>query len=166
MYDEVTNLSGSIHEKSSRNETNEMEMFILTSNQESIMFEDLNDDNFLIYAMKAYESPNTILSEFEDDLKRIKYVKRLIKKYNATGDLRERLILNHIIVLGNVFGVGPAVRMLFFKLDEEDYHILKTFLLFLNYMPNSIHSINGKELNSQDITVDIYVARKLRENTK
>ena len=96
------------------------------------MFDNLNDDNFLIYAMKAYESPNTILSEFEDDLKRIKYVKRLIKKYKLTGDLRERLILNHIIVLSNVFGVEPTVRMLFFKFDEEDYHILKTFLLFLN----------------------------------
>lgn len=127
------------------------------------MFDDLNDDNFLIYAMKAYESPNTILSEFEDDLKRIKYVKRLIKKYKATGDLKERLILNHIIVLSNVFGVEAAVRMLFFKFDDEDYHILKTFLLFLNYMPNIIQSINGQEINTKDVTIDLYVANKLRE---
>lgn len=127
------------------------------------MFDDLNDDNFLIYAMKAYESPNTILSEFEDDLKRIKYVKRLIKKYKLTGDLKERLILNHIIVLSNVFGVEATVRMLFFKFDQEDYHILKTFLLFLNYMPQVIQDINGKPIVSGDVTIDIYVAKKLRE---
>lgn len=127
------------------------------------MFDDLNDDNFLIYAMKAYESPNTILSEFEDDLKRIKYVKRLIKKYKLTGDLKERLILNHIIVLSNVFGVEPTVRMLFFKFDEEDYHILKTFLLFLNYMPQVIKNVNGEPIVSGDVTIDIYVAKKLRE---
>lgn len=128
------------------------------------MFDDLNDDNFLIYAMKAYESPNTILSEFEDDLKRIKYVKRLIKKYKLTGDLKERLILNHIIVLSNVFGVEPTVRMLFFKFDEDDYHILKTFLIYLNYMPNLIQNINGKPINSSDVTIDLFVAKRLRES--
>ena len=127
------------------------------------MFDNLNDDNFLIYAMKAYESPNTILSEFEDDLKRIKYVKRLIKKYKLTGDLRERLILNHIIVLSNVFGVEPTVRMLFFKFDEEDYHILKTFLLFLNYMPQVVQNVNGKPIISGNVTIDLFVAKKLRE---
>lgn len=130
------------------------------------MFEDLNDDNFIIYAMKAYESPNTILSEFEEDLKRIKYVKRLIKKYKATGDLKERLILNHIIVLSNVFGVEATVRMLFFKFEKEDYHILKTFLLFLGYMPQLIPSIEGKAIYSSDIMVDLNAARKLKESVK
>ena len=66
------------------------------------MFPDLNDDSYLIIAMKAYDKPNVILSEFEEDLKRIKYVKRLIKKYQISGILKERLILNHIIVLANV----------------------------------------------------------------
>ena len=61
------------------------------------MILDLNDDNFMFYAMKAYESPKCIMSEFEEDLKRIKYVKRLIKRYKATGEIKERLILNHII---------------------------------------------------------------------
>jgi hypothetical protein len=127
------------------------------------MIDDLTEDNFIIYAMKAYESPNTILSEFEDDLKRIKYVKRLIKKYKLTGDLKERLILNHIIVLSNVFGVEAAVRMLFFKLDEEDYHILKSFLLFLNFMPQVVKKINGHFINSSDITIDLFITKKLRE---
>ena len=80
------------------------------------MFDDLNDENFLLFAMKAYESPTCILSEFEEDLKRIKYVKRLIKRYKTTGELKERLILNHLIILSNVFGTKNSVRMLFYKL--------------------------------------------------
>jgi hypothetical protein len=124
---------------------------------------DLNDSTFFMVAIKYYESPNTILSEFEEDLKRLKYIKRLVKKYKATGDLKERLLLNHIIVLSNVFGVEGAVRMLFFKMDKEDHHILKTFLLFLNMMPKMVSEINGKTINSSDITVDFFIARRLRE---
>ena len=86
-----------------------------------------------MFAIKAYNKPNCIMSEFEEDIKRIKYVKRLIKKYVVTGDLKERLILNHIIILSNVFGIEATVRMLFLKLDEKHYPILKTFLLFLNH---------------------------------
>ena len=127
------------------------------------MIENLCDDTFMMFAMKAYDKPNCIMSEFEEDLKRIKYVKRLIKRYRVTGELKERLILNHIIILGNVFGVESSVRMLFFKIDNKDYEILKTFLLFLNYMPKLIPGINGKILNSSDISIDIFVAKKLRE---
>ena len=126
------------------------------------MFDDLNENNFLIYAMKCYNTPNCIMSEFEGDLKRIKYIKRLIRKYKATGDLKERLILNHIIVLSNVFGTEATVRMLFYKIDSSDYHILKTFLLFLSYMPKIIIGINGKNINSSDITVDLDVGQRLR----
>lgn len=127
------------------------------------MIENLNDDNFMIYAMKAYDRPNCILSEFEEDLNRIKYVKRLIKRYKTTGELKERLILNHIIVLSNVFGVEFSVRMLFYKVDKDDYDVLKTFLLFLNFMPRHINGINGKHYNSADIGVDVYVGNRLRE---
>jgi hypothetical protein len=126
------------------------------------MFENLNDDNFIMYAIKAYEKPNCIMSEFEEDIKRIKYVKRLIKKYMATGDLKERLILNHIIILSNVFGIEATVRMLFQKLDEKYYPILKTFLLFLNHMPSIVAGVNGKNINSADITVDLLIGNKLR----
>ena len=127
------------------------------------MIDNLNDDNFIIYAMKAYDKPNVVLSEFEDDLKRIKYVKRLIKRYRITGELKERLILNHIIILANVFGVEASVRMLFYKLDDDDYDILKTFLLFLNYMPKLVIGLKGKNINSSDISVDIFVAKRLRD---
>lgn len=127
------------------------------------MIENLHDDNFMIYAMKSYDKPNCIMSEFEEDLKRLKYVKRLIRRYRVTGELRERLLLNHITILGNVFGVEAAVRMLFYKLDRDDFDILKTFLLFLNYMPKIVSGIRGKNINSSDISVDIFVAKKLRD---
>lgn len=126
------------------------------------MIDDLNDDNFLMFAMKAYDSPNSIMSEFEEDLKRIKYVKRLIKRYRTTGELKERLILNHIIILSNVFGTRNAVKMLFFKLDEEDYDILKTFLLFLQILPDNIVGIQGINIDTRIIKVDLLIAEKLR----
>ena len=126
------------------------------------MLDDLNDDNFLIFAMKCYDSPKCIMSEFEEDLKRIKYIKRLIKRYRTTGELKERLILNHLIILSNVFGTKNAVRMLFYKIDKEDYNILKTFLIFLDYMPSVISGINGTNINSSDISVDLFVGKRLR----
>ena len=126
------------------------------------MIDDLNDDNFLIFAMKCYDSPKCIMSEFEEDLKRIKYIKRLIKRYRTTGELKERLILNHLIILSNVFGTKNAVRMLFYKIDKEDYNILKTFLIFLDYMPSVIPGVNGTTINSSDISVDLFVGKRLR----
>ena len=116
----------------------------------------------MIFAMKAYDKPNCIVSEFEEDLKRLKYVKRLIKRYKSTGELKERLILNHIIILSNVFGVESAVKMLFYRIDKDHYDILKTFLLFLNFMPKVITGVNGKTINSSDITIDVSVGTKLR----
>lgn len=124
---------------------------------------DLSDLNFLIYAMKSFEKPNHILSEFEEDLKKIKYIKRLIRRYINTGNLKERLILNHIIILTNVFGVEPTVKMLFFKLDKKEYSALKTFLIFLNFMPERIRGLNGKDLISSDIPIDMVIADKLRK---
>ena len=126
------------------------------------MFEDLNDDNFIMYAMKAYNSPHCILSEFESDLKRTKYLKRLFRRYKITKVLKERLILNHLILLYNVFGAEPATRILFFKIDETDYDVLKTFLIYLNYMPERVKGIRGKDYMSSDILIDMNVADILR----
>lgn len=126
------------------------------------MIENLCDDNFILFAMKAYDKPNCIMSEFEEDMKRIKYVKRLIRRYRVTGELKERLILNHLIILSNVFGVESSVKMLFYRLDREDYDILKTFLLFLNFMPKFIQGIKGDNIHSGDISIDVFVAKKLR----
>ena len=126
------------------------------------MFEDLNDDNFIMYAMKAYSSPHCIMSEFESDLKRTKYLKRLFRRYKITKTLKERLILNHLILLYNVFGAEPATRILFFKIDEIDYDVLKTFLIYLNYMPEKIKGIRGNDYLSSDILIDMNVADILR----
>ena len=108
------------------------------------MFDDLNENNFLIYAMKSYTSPHCIMSEFEGDFKRTKYLKKLFRRFKVNGELKERLILNHLILLYNVFNVESATRILFYKIDERDYDILKTFLIYLNYMPQKIKGINGK----------------------
>ena len=128
------------------------------------MINDLNDGNFLIYAAKTYERPHILQSEFEDDLKRIKYVKRLLRKYRQTGEFKERLVLNHVIILSNVFGVEATVNMLFFKVDKEDYPLLKTILIYLNYLPNKIRmSFNKYHVRQEEIPVDLEIARRLRD---
>jgi len=123
--------------------------------------QNLTEDNFLIYAMKCYMSPHCILSEFEGDIKRTKYLKRLFRKYKVTKILKERLILNHIILLNNVFGPVATTRILFYKIDERDYDILKTFLCYLRIMPEEIDGIRGKNINSYDIPIDPIVAEIL-----
>jgi hypothetical protein len=125
------------------------------------MFDDLNDDNFMIYAMKAYNSPHCIVSEFESDIKRTKYLKRLFRRYKVTKSLKERLILNHIILLNNVFGPEATARILFYRIDERDYDILKTFLMYLNIMPDAIYGINGKNIYTGDIPIDVNVVEIL-----
>ena len=127
-------------------------------------FEILDDNNFLLYAAKHYDNPQCYeLSEFQDDLKRFKYLKRLFGKYQESDELKERLILNHIIVLYNVFGEATT-RMLFFKL--VGYHsYLKPFLVLLGYMPEKITGIGGdnKTYYSSDIHMDEYIVRVLRK---
>ena len=126
------------------------------------MFEDLNDDNFLMYAMKAYNSPHCIMSEFEGDIKRTKYLKRLFRRYKVTKSLKERLILNHIILLNNVFGAEATSRILFYKIDERDYDILKTFLSYLSIMPDEIYGIRGKKILSSEIPINTDVLEVLK----
>jgi hypothetical protein len=125
------------------------------------MFDDLNEDNFMMYAAKCYTSPHCIMSEFEGDIKRTKYLKRLFRKYKVTKSLKERLILNHIILLNNVFGPEHMARILFYKTDERDYDILKTFLSYLNLMPEIIYGINGKNIRLSEIPLDMDVAEIL-----
>jgi len=127
------------------------------------MFDDLNDENFMIYAMKCYTSPNCIMSEFEGDIKRTKYLKRLFRRYKVSKSLKERLILNHIILLNNVFGPEHTARILFYRIDERDYDILKTFLLYLNTMPEVVRGIKGKTIHTADISVDMDIAEILRQ---
>jgi len=127
------------------------------------MFDDLNEDNFVMYAVKCYTSTSCLMSEFEGDLKRTKYLKRLLRRYKVTKNLKERLILNHIILLNNVFGVEATARILFFRIDEKDYDVLKTFLLYLNILPEMVHGIRGKNIRTDMIPVDMKVADILRK---
>lgn len=98
-------------------------------------FKTLTRDNFLLYAMGRYTNPQCMgMAEFSEDLNRIKYVKRLLKKYNRSGKIRPILLLNHLTILGNVFTPLGAARMLIFKLEPALYPALKTALLYLNYI--------------------------------
>lgn len=100
--------------------------------------EELTEQNFIIFAAKHYDNPQCVDSEeFYDDLNRFKYLKRLLRRYQEHGDLQERLILNHIIVLYNVFGIAAANRMMFYKMEEKYWSEVKTFLVYLNYLPEN-----------------------------
>ena len=124
---------------------------------------DLNDETVELYAIKAYDRLNYVKSEFEEDFKTFRYIKRLLQRYRATGDLKENLVLNHLNLIYNLFGVEAGTRLLFYKIDKLDYKTLKTFLLFLNLMPEVIKSIQGRNINSSTIAVDIVLANILRK---
>ena len=125
-------------------------------------FDDLTNDNILLYAAKAYDKPNCIMSEFKEDMKRFNYLKRLFKRYRKVGELREQLVLNHLVVICNVFGPEVATRILFFKMAKDDYSALKTYLLFLSCMPEKVRGIKGQDLISSEIPVDMTIADILR----
>jgi len=120
-------------------------------------FDELNKDNYLLFAIKYYDNPQSVTREdFEDDLKRIKYVKRLLKRYKNTGVLKIHLILNHLIILFNVFD-DAAVPLLFYNLEQNLWPSLKSFLLFLNRIPEYPRT------SISDIQEDEYCLRTLRE---
>ena len=125
-------------------------------------FDDLTNDNILLYAAKAYDKPNCIMSEFKEDMKRFNYLKRLFKRYRKVGELREQLVLNHLVVICNVFGPEVATRILFFKISKDDYSALKTYLLFLSCMPERVKGIKGHDIISSEIPVDMTIAEVLR----
>ena len=125
----------------------------------------LDESNFLLYAAKHYENTqcyDTI--EFYDELKRFKYIKRLFNRYAEEGDLKERLILNHIIILNNVFGPEATSKMLFLKCRGlEEY--LKPFLLFLNILPEKIENIGIDNITiyTLEIKMNTYILEQLRK---
>lgn len=133
-------------------------------------FENLTDANYLMFAMREYSNEQcTSLEEFYDDLKKIKYIKRLINRFLENGKLKEILILNHLIVFYNVFDNKAATRLLFFKIEEKYWSVLKTFLIYLSMMPDKVYGIKGKDIISSDIQLNQEVIDKLRDfdgNTK
>jgi len=126
-------------------------------------FDDLTEDNFLMFAMREYNNMQcTDIEEFHDDLKKIKYIKRLFNIYKNDGQLKERLILNHLITWYNVFPIQSGTRILFYKIEEHFWPMLKTFLIFLERMPDKIESIRGKTILSTDIKLDDGIVTRLR----
>jgi|TARA_R100000030_G_scaffold97008_1_gene85640 hypothetical protein len=122
----------------------------------------LTEETFLLYAAKHYDNPQLQSEEeFYDDLKKFKYIKRLFNKYAETGKLKERLILNHIVVLSNVFGPEAAVKMLFLRLPEY-LHYLKPFLIMLSVLPERIE-VGDKVYLSSDINIDETIVKRLRD---
>lgn len=123
----------------------------------------LNETNFILFAMNSYDNRNCLdLKEFYDDLKKIKYIKRLLNRYLKEGELKERLILNHIIELYNMFGNNATV-MLFYKLENEFHPLLKTFLVYLGRMPDEIFGARDEVICSNNIAEDLEVANTLRK---
>lgn len=123
----------------------------------------LDDSNFILYAASNYDNPLCYdTDEFYDDLKRFKYLKRLFNRYKETGELKERLIINHIVVIYNVFGPVAATRLLFFKLSE--YHsMLKPFLMMNGMMPDIVVGIDGNNIRSTEISLDPGIIKALRK---
>tara|TARA_B100000683_G_scaffold67544_1_gene66221 strand:+ start:219 stop:587 length:369 start_codon:yes stop_codon:yes gene_type:complete len=118
------------------------------------IFDELTNKNFQFYASKHYDNKQcTSIEEFKDDMQRFKYLKRLFKRYSTAGDLQERLILNHLIIIRNVFGIDAAIKMLFFKVEEQHWPALKTFLVYLNYLREDLYV---------DVPLDVNIVRVLR----
>ncbi len=128
-----------------------------------MLFDNLTSENIMMYAMKIYDKPNCIMSEFKEDMKRFNYLKRLFRRYRKIGEIKELLVLNHLVVLYNVFGAEALTRLLFFKMSKEDQPIVKTYLIFLSCMPDVVKGIKGQDLLSSDIPVDLKIAEVLRE---
>ena len=120
----------------------------------------LTKDNFMLYAMGNYTNPDCMgMAEFNEDLSKIKYVKRLLKKYRRSGRIRPILLLNHLVIMGNVFGQHATARMLFHKLEGEIHPALKTVLMYLNYIDERM-SFDGVAVG--DVPLDMKLAEELK----
>ena len=119
------------------------------------IFDELTNKNFKLYAANNYNNPEcTDVEEFKQDLSRFKYLKRLLTRYEEHGELQERLILNHLIVLYNVFGIEACNKMVFYKIDKNHYPIIKPFLVYLHYLPEDY---------MVDIVMDPHIVEVLRK---
>lgn len=129
------------------------------------MHDRIDDSNFLLYCAKHYDNPHCHdTEEFYEDLRRIKYIKKLITRYVITGELKERLILNHIIILNNVFGPVPLVRIIFLKMEKQLKYV-KPFLVMLNILPDRVYNIGkeGKIFVTDEIEMDPTIIEALRK---
>ena len=123
-------------------------------------FNELTNENYLMFALLHYDNPHCVdIKEYFEDVRKLKYIKRLFNRYKEDGVMKERLILNHLISFYNVFDNEAASRLLFFRVGEEYHSLLKTFLVFLNRMPEKIND----NLYSSDIQLDEKITEILRK---
>ena len=128
------------------------------------MFDDLTEENYILYAVQNYDNHQcTGLKEFYDDLNYIKYTKRLFNRYLTTGILKERLIVNHLIFLYNNFIPEAMTRILFLKMEEKYWSLLKPFLIQLSYLPDIVCGISGRDINTDEIPLDQLIVGSMRE---
>jgi len=114
-----------------------------------MIFDELTPENWIFFAIKHYNNPQSVTySDFEEDLNRIRYIKRLFKRYESSGELKTHLILNHIIVMYNVFD-DAATPLLFYKTEATHWSYLKAFMLFLERLPDSLNDNVNQECLSQ-----------------
>lgn len=126
-------------------------------------FDDISENNIELYCMKYYDNPQCIGTEdYRDDMKRFKYLKRLLNHYLTTHELKQRLILNHLIMIYNLFDNEAATRILFYKIDENSWQVLKPFLIYLKRMPKVVRGIKSKDIRETDIILDQNVVKQLR----
>ena len=126
-------------------------------------FDDISENNIELYCMKYYDNPQCIGTEdYRDDMKRFKYLKRLLNHYLTTHELKQRLILNHLIMIYNLFDNEAATRILFYKIDENSWQVLKPFLIYLKRMPKVVRGIKRKDIRETDIILDQNVVKQLR----
>ncbi|MGH7747870.1 MAG: DUF7207 family protein [Candidatus Dormibacteria bacterium] len=123
----------------------------------------LTEANWQIFAAKAYDRPNILQSEFDEDINRLQYIKRLLTKYHATKTLKTLLVLNHLRIFYNVFGPEAGTRLLFFRMDNKDLEVLKPFLIQLSMLPEVVYGINGQDIPTADIKLDARAVVALRE---
>jgi hypothetical protein len=127
-------------------------------------FDTLTEANISLYLMKTYDNPHCRdIQEFWDDVSRIKYLKRLFRRYNDKGILKERLILNHLITFYNVFLPEHATRILFYKLESDLWGPLSTFLTFLNFLPEKVSGVSQETINTSNILLDMKILDTLQK---
>ncbi len=128
------------------------------------MSDDLTENTIDMYMMRSYTNPQCIgIEEYNDDVSLIKYIKRLLNRYKKTGELKHQLLLNHIIVIYNVFGTDAGTRILLYTIEEYHWASLKTIMVYLQTMPEVVRGIGGQDILTSDIAIDEEIARRLRE---
>lgn len=129
------------------------------------LYSNLTDENIELYCIRHYNNPQCIsVEDYHNDMRRFKYIKRLLNQFHNHGTVKIRLLLNHVIMIYNIFDPEPATRILFFKITEQYWDVIKPLLIHLNLMPEIVQGINNRDIRSSDIQLNESIVQLLREN--